>query len=75
MTGNPAARFKLSGRGVIKEGNFADLVVFDADRINDLATFEDPRAPATGISHVLVNGQVALQNAQCTGVLAGEAIP
>ncbi len=75
MTGNPAARFKLTGRGVIKEGNFADLVVLDADRINDLSSFEDPRQPPAGIPHVVVNGQIAVQDGRCTGVLAGEAVP
>ncbi|MDA1298393.1 MAG: amidohydrolase family protein [Chloroflexi bacterium] len=75
MTGNPAARFGLSGRGVIKENNFADLVVFDPDRIDDLATFEDSRVPPAGIAHVMVNGQLAVQNGRCTGVLAGEAVP
>ena len=75
MTGNPAQRFGLTGRGEIKAGNFADLVVFDADRIDDLATFEDPRAVSTGISHVMVNGRPAMLDGVCTGELAGEAIP
>ena len=75
MTGNPAARFGLTDRGVIEVGNFADLVVFDSERIDDLATFEDPRVPPAGISHVIVNGQMAVQNGHITGVLAGEAVP
>jgi N-acyl-D-amino-acid deacylase len=75
MTSNPAQRFGLTGRGEIKQGNFADLVVFDEKRIDDLATFEDPRVPPAGIRHVTVNGQLAVKDEECTGVLAGEAIP
>ncbi len=75
MTGNPAERFKLTGRGTVKEGNFADLVVFDPDRIDDLASFEDPRVPPVGMPHVVVNGQLAKRDGSCTGVLAGEAVP
>jgi N-acyl-D-amino-acid deacylase len=75
MTGNPARLFGLAGRGEIKPGNFADLVVFDADRIDDLATFEDPRIPPAGIRHVMVNGRLAVMDGNCTGALAGEAIP
>jgi N-acyl-D-amino-acid deacylase len=75
MTENPARRFGITGRGVIKPGNFADLVVFDESRIDDRATFEDPRATAVGIKHVTVNGQLSLTNGKCTGALAGEAVP
>ena len=57
MTQNPAERFGLSGRGVIKKGNFADVVIFDADNINDLATYDDPIQYPVGIEHVLVNGE------------------
>ncbi len=75
MTSNPARRFGLTGRGEIKQGNFADLVVFDATRIDDLATFEDPRVPPAGVRHVTVNGRLAVLDGNCTGALAGEAIP
>ncbi len=75
MTSNAARRFGLTGRGEVIEGNFADLVVFDADRINDLATFEDPRMPPVGIEHVTVNGRLAVSSGKCTGELAGEAVP
>jgi N-acyl-D-amino-acid deacylase len=75
MTSNPARRFGLTGRGEVKAGNFADLVVFDEARINDQSSFEDPRAQPAGIHHVLVNGELALENEQLTGVIAGEAIP
>jgi len=57
LTGYPAERFGFEQRGTIAEGNFADLVLFDAQTIHDPATFEDPRQPTEGISHVFVNGQ------------------
>ena len=74
-TDNPARRFGLTKRGRVESGYFADLVVFDADRICDQATFEDPQTPPAGIPYVVVNGRVAVDGERCTGVLAGEAIP
>jgi N-acyl-D-aspartate/D-glutamate deacylase len=59
MTSLPAERFGLRDRGRIAEGAFADLVVFDPDRIADLATFEDPHRFPVGIDLVCVNGTVA----------------
>jgi N-acyl-D-amino-acid deacylase len=75
MTENPARRFGLQGRGVLKKGNFADIVVFDPERIIDNATYDDPVQFPTGIPHVVVNGQVAVDHERCTGVLAGQAVP
>ena len=75
MTSNPAQRFKLSGRGEIRSGNFADLVIFDGDLVNDRATFDNSLNPSVGIRYVLVNGQLSLKNGNSTGVLAGESIP
>ena len=57
MTGKPAAVFGLAGRGEVREGAFADLVVFDPDTVIDEATFEDPIRPAAGIRSVFVNGR------------------
>ena len=59
MTSLPADRFGLSGRGTIERGAFADLVVFDPERVADRATFERPHAFADGIDIVIVNGGVA----------------
>jgi N-acyl-D-amino-acid deacylase len=56
MTGLSAARFGLTGRGIVAAGAYADLTVFDADTIIDRATFADPTLPAAGIEHVFVNG-------------------
>ena len=57
MSGKPAAVFGLPGRGEVREGAYADLVVFDPDAIADTATFEDPMRPAAGIHSVIVNGR------------------
>ena len=75
MTENPARRFGLTGRGVLKEGNFADVVVFDPEHIIDTATYDDPHQFPIGIPYVLVNGQVAVDQERCTGALAGQAVP
>ena len=73
VTQNPAERFGLKGRGVLKKGNFADIAVFDADRVNDRSSFEDPKVFPEGIPFVAVNGKVAVDHERVTGVLAGEA--
>jgi N-acyl-D-amino-acid deacylase len=74
VTQNPARRFSLDRRGELHEGWFADLVVFDDERISDLATFEDPTAVPAGIPYVIVNGRVAVTPRGCTGVLAGRPL-
>ena len=75
MTDNPARRFGLTKRGQIKKDYFADLVIFNPDTLNDTATYDDPCQFPTGIPFVLVNGQIAVNNEKCTGILAGQAIP
>ena len=72
MTSLPAKRFGLADRGRIAEGAFADLVVLDADRVNERATFEAPHAFAEGIDAVVVNGRVAWDGRP--GVRAGRAL-
>ena len=59
MTGLTASRFGLAGRGLLREGHAADLVVFDPARVRDMATYETPTRPAEGIAWVIVNGVVA----------------
>jgi len=56
MTGRPAARFGLRERGLLAAGHFADVVVFDSERVRDLATYEEPRLRSEGIEQVWVNG-------------------
>ncbi len=71
MTGMPAQRFGLAGRGLIRVGYSADLVLFDAQKIADTATFSDPVSPAEGIISVWVNGELAYTCNGATGERAG----
>jgi N-acyl-D-amino-acid deacylase len=71
MTGLPAAKFRLKDRGLIRPGMAADLVVFDAARIQDNATFGEPRRSPDGISHVFVNGILAVDHGRHTRALKG----
>jgi N-acyl-D-aspartate/D-glutamate deacylase len=71
MTGLSAINFGLTDRGVVREGAFADLVVFDPETIIDRATFDQPTQAATGIDHVIVNGTVGWSNGGPTGQSGG----
>jgi dihydroorotase/N-acyl-D-amino-acid deacylase len=71
MTGLPARRFGLSGRGVLTEGNIADIVVFDPASVGDGATFADPLQPPTGIEHVFVHGHHVIAEQKLTGAAPG----
>jgi N-acyl-D-aspartate/D-glutamate deacylase len=71
MTGRPAAKFGLKDKGKIAEGMSADLVIFDRDGIMDHADYSNPRRPPTGISHILVEGVMAMNNGRLTGRKAG----
>ena len=71
---NPALRVGLAERGQIKEGYRADICIFDPDMINDLSSFEDPMMHPIGIPHVLVNGQLVVEDSECTGIMSGEGI-
>ncbi len=74
MTGLPAARFGLTDRGVIRPGAFADLVLFDPDSILDQGTFTDPKRYPVGISRVLVNGRVVVDEGRHTGARPGAVL-
>ena len=74
MTGRPATVFGLIDRGVLQQGAFADIVVFDADRIADRATYGAPHQYAEGVVHLLVNGQAVLRGGATTGSRPGVAI-
>lgn len=56
LSGYPAERFGLKQRGLVREGYFADLAIFDAETIHDRATYQDPNQYSVGVEHVLVNG-------------------
>ncbi len=74
MTSLPARVFGLTGRGEIREGAFADLVIFDPARIVDRATYTNPHELAEGVDAVVVNGRIARKAAAFTGVRAGRVL-
>jgi N-acyl-D-amino-acid deacylase len=74
MTGLTACHFRLPGRGLLREGAFADITVFDADRIADRATWDAPTLRAEGIDAVVVNGQLAWQGGCSLGVRSGRVV-
>jgi N-acyl-D-amino-acid deacylase len=74
MTGFPAATFGLAGRGRLEPGAFADLVLFDPARIDDVSTYEAPRHHPPGIHHVFVNGAAVVRDGEHTGARPGRAL-
>lgn len=74
MTSWPASRHGFEDRGVIREGLWADIVVFDADKVQDNATWENGTATPTGIDYVLVNGVLAVREGALTGAKAGRVL-
>ena len=74
ITSLPAQREHLTGRGLIKEGFFADITIFDPDNIIDKATYTQPAQLAEGVKYVIVNGQVAFENGKATGAMAGKPL-
>src|SRR5579859_4933964 len=74
ITSLPAQRERLVGRGLIKEGFFADITIFDPGSIIDKATYQQPAQLSEGVKFVLVNGQVVFENAKATGAMPGRAL-
>ncbi len=74
LTSFPASNLKLKQRGLLRENYFADLVVFNADKVNDNATFEEPLQFSEGVDHVLVNGVPVLLNGVHTNKFSGKFI-
>ena len=74
LTKLPASNLRLRGRGELKPGHFADLVIFDPNRIQDHATFAEPHRYATGVHHVFVNGQQVLAEGEHTGAFPGRFV-
>jgi N-acyl-D-amino-acid deacylase len=74
MTSLPASNLGIDRRGLVKEGYFADIAVFDPATIQDHATFEQPRQLTTGVSEVFVNGTEVIHNGEHTGAKPGRVV-
>jgi N-acyl-D-amino-acid deacylase len=74
MTSAPATRLRLRDRGMLREGMFADVVVFDAATIIDKATFEQPHQLSIGVKHVFVNGVPVVSDGRHTGATPGRVV-
>jgi dihydroorotase/N-acyl-D-amino-acid deacylase len=74
ITSLPAQREHLSNRGLLKEGFFADIAIFDPATIIDKATYQQPTQLSQGVKYVFVNGQLEFEDGKMTGVMAGKAL-
>lgn len=74
LTTLPASNLKIKNRGALKTGNYADIVIFDSDKVQDHATFDKPHQYATGMVHVFVNGVQVLHNGEHTGATPGRVV-
>jgi dihydroorotase/N-acyl-D-amino-acid deacylase len=70
----PAQRMRLTDRGVLKQGMWGDVVIFDPATIKDLATFEQPNQLSQGMAFVLVNGVPVIAEGKMTGALPGKVL-
>jgi N-acyl-D-amino-acid deacylase len=70
----PAQRMRITDRGVLKEGMWADLVVFDPEKVHDVATFDNPNQFSVGMDYVLVNGELVIDNGKMTNALPGKVL-
>lgn len=74
LSGLAAENLGLENRGLLKEGYFADIVVFDPENVQDHATFNDPLKYATGVSDVIINGETVMLNGEHTGAMPGRFV-
>ncbi len=74
LSGLPASNLKIKKRGSLKKGNYADLAIFDPEKIRDHATYENPQQYATGMVHVFVNGEQVLKDGEHTGAQPGRVV-
>ena len=74
MTSLPASNLKLEGRGSLEPGSFADVVIFDPQKIQDHASYDNPHQYSTGVIHVWVNGQQVLEEGEHTGATPGRVL-
>ena len=73
-TSLPCDNLKIQKRGRLAVGNYADIVIFDPNKIQDKATFEKPHQLSEGMLHVFVNGKQVVKNGQHTGVKSGKFV-
>ena len=74
MAALPAQKLRLADRGVLKAGMWADVVVFDPDKITDVATFAQPNQLSVGMDYVLVNGVAVIAAGKATNALPGKVL-
>ena len=74
LTSNPAKTLKIKGRGMLKKGYYADIVIFDQNTIQDYATFNQPHQFSTGVNHVIVNGEQVFKYGNHTGATPGRFV-
>jgi N-acyl-D-amino-acid deacylase len=74
LTSLSASKLKIRERGLLKEGFFADVVIFDPNTIADKATFDDPHRYSIGMHHVFVNGEQVLKDGEHTGATPGRVV-
>lgn len=74
MTALPAERLGMNGRGAIKKNYFADILIFDPEKVADRATYQQPRKTSVGIMHVIVNGTPVIENATHNGKTPGKIL-
>jgi N-acyl-D-amino-acid deacylase len=74
MTSLPAQKFKITDRGLLREGFAADIVLFDEKTVNDLSTYDQPHQYSVGFKYVLVNGQIEVENGVQNSIRSGKAL-
>ena len=74
MTNLPATRYKMAGKGAIKDGYDADLVIFDYDKIGPGNTYQEPNLLSEGIEYVIVGGEVVYHDKKLTGKTPGKIV-
>jgi N-acyl-D-amino-acid deacylase len=74
MTSLPAMAFKLEDRGLLQEGMYADICIFDPEKFSDQATFKEPHQYSQGLEYVIVNGKIAIQDYTHTNSKSGKIL-
>ncbi|MBI5747031.1 MAG: D-aminoacylase [Nitrospirae bacterium] len=74
MTYDPCRKFGITDRGTIKTGSYADIVLFDPEKIKDLASYDDPKQFPDGIAYVVLNGEITLERGNITSCKAGRVL-